>query len=185
MAIRFLRADSAQAGTTILAMRVLDVVRATDYLAGRADLRDRSIMLVGEGLGGVWALAAAVFDDRPGGVVCVRTVPSYRLVVGSQYYLVRDYFWTPGHFAISTARPGRVGGTATVMLIVRSTQCWNAWTWTAAARCTAGQRLYRALGSPEALQYRQTPDGTVEAARAARSRPLLADWIRVEAGARG
>ncbi|MDD4270606.1 MAG: acetylxylan esterase [Pirellulaceae bacterium] len=161
----FCAADSAQAGTTILAMRVLDVVRATDYLAGRADLRDRSIMLVGEGLGGVWALAAAAFDDRPGGVVCVRTVPSYRLVVGSQYYLVRDYFWTPGALRdfdlpdlAALAAPRRV------MLIdpvdamlerVDLDRCRSLHGW--------AKELYRALGSPEALQYRQTPDGTVEA----------------------
>ncbi|MGI6417979.1 MAG: acetylxylan esterase [Thermoguttaceae bacterium] len=158
-------ADSAQAGTTILAMRVFDVVRATDYLAGRADLRGRSIILAGEGLGGVWALAAAAFDDRPGGVVCVRTVPSYTLVVGSQYYLVRDYFWTPGALrdfdlpdlaALAAPRPVMLIDPVDAMLErLDLDQCRSLHGW--------AKEIYRALGSPEALQFRQTPDGTVEA----------------------
>ncbi len=65
-------------------MRTLDVVRALDYLAARHDLTGRPVVLVGEGLGGVWVLAAAAFDSRPAAVVCVKTLPSYRLIVGSQ-----------------------------------------------------------------------------------------------------
>ena len=87
---------AAQLGTTLLGMRTLDVVRALDYLAARDGLTGRPVVLVGEGLGGVWALAAAAFDSRPAAVVCVKTVPSYRLIVGSQYYASRDYFWVPG-----------------------------------------------------------------------------------------
>jgi len=82
--------------TTMLAMRAYDVIRAMDYLAARSDLSGRPVVLLGEGLGGVWVLAAAAMDARPGGVVCVKTVPSYKLIVGSQYYKTRDYFWVNG-----------------------------------------------------------------------------------------
>jgi len=87
---------AAQLGTTMLAMRAWDVIRAIDYLVERADLAGRPIVLVGEGLGGVWMLTAAAFDSRPAGVVCLRTIPSYRLIVGSQYYRARDYYWVNG-----------------------------------------------------------------------------------------
>ena len=87
---------AAQFGTTLLAMQTFDVLRALDYLASRDDLAGRPVVLVGEGLGGVWSLAAAALDSRPAGVVCVKTIPSYRLIVGSRYYACRDYFWVPG-----------------------------------------------------------------------------------------
>lgn len=83
-------------GTTLLALRALDVVRAFDYLASRTDLADRRTVLVGEGLGGVWALMAGAMDSRPTAVVAVGTIPSYKLIVGAKYYASRDYFWIPG-----------------------------------------------------------------------------------------
>ena len=61
-------------------------------------------MLVGEGLGGVSALTAAAFDPRLAGALCLQTVPSYKLIVGSQYYEVRDYFWVPALWKTSTCR---------------------------------------------------------------------------------
>ena len=87
---------AAHMRTTMLAMRAVDIIRATDYLAGRKDLAGRPVVLVGEGLGGVWAMVAAAFDARPAAVVTVGTVPSYKLIVGSQYYRTRDYFWVNG-----------------------------------------------------------------------------------------
>jgi len=86
---------AAQLGTTLLAMQTFDVIRALDWIAARDDLAGRPVVLVGEGLGGVWALTAAAFDSRPARVACVRTVSSYRLIVDSQYYACRDYFWVP------------------------------------------------------------------------------------------
>ncbi|MDY0167123.1 MAG: alpha/beta fold hydrolase [Thermoguttaceae bacterium] len=88
--------EAAQLNTTMLAMRAYDVVRSIDYLAGREGLAGRPVVLVGEGLGGVWALVAAAFDARAAGVVCVETVPSYKLIVDSRYYALRDYYWVVG-----------------------------------------------------------------------------------------
>ena len=87
---------AARFGTTMLAMRTFDVIRAIDYAESRNDLSGRPVVLVGQGLGGTWALAAASFDSRPSGVVCVGTLPSYKLLVQSQYYAVRDYYWING-----------------------------------------------------------------------------------------
>ena len=86
----------AYANTTALALRALDVIRAVDYVQGQKALAGRGVILVGEELAGLWALVAAAFDPRPAGVVCVGMVPSYKLIVGSQYYKVRDYFWVRG-----------------------------------------------------------------------------------------
>ena len=86
----------AQAGTTMLALRTADVIAATDFLGSHAETRGRPIVLVGEGLGGLWALTAAAFDAQAAGVVCVATIPSYKPIVGSRYYKSRDYFWVPG-----------------------------------------------------------------------------------------
>ena len=95
----------------------------------------------------------------------MRTVPSYTLVVGSQYYLVRDYFWTPGALrdfdlpdlaALAAPRPVMLIDPVDAMLErLDLDQCRSLHGW--------AKEIYRALGSPEALQFRQTPDGTVEA----------------------
>lgn len=88
--------DAARFGTTMLAMRAGDLVRAVDYLKGRPDLADRPVVVVGEGLGGVWSLVAGAFDPRIAAVVCSEAIPSYKLIVGSQYYECRDYYWVAG-----------------------------------------------------------------------------------------
>ena len=83
-------------GRTMLGMRALDVVRAIDFAKSRNDLKGKGIVLVGEGLGGLWMLLAAAYDSRPDAVVCVGTLPSYKLLLSSQYYNVWGYFWVPG-----------------------------------------------------------------------------------------
>lgn len=88
--------NCALAGTTMLAGQAHDIMRSVDYLVSRNDLAGRPVVVVGEGLGGVWALTAAAFDERIASIVCVGTVPSYKLIVGTQYYKSRDYFWVPG-----------------------------------------------------------------------------------------
>jgi len=83
-------------GTTMLALRSFDVIRAIDFAKSRDDLKGRKIVLVGEGLGGLWALIAAAYDGRPDGVVTVGTLASYKLALNSHYYNVWNYFWLPG-----------------------------------------------------------------------------------------
>ena len=83
-------------GTTMLALRSFDVVRAIDFAKSRDDLKDRKVVLVGEGLGGLWASIAAAYDGRPQGVVTVGTLGSYKLALNSHYYDVWNYFWLPG-----------------------------------------------------------------------------------------
>ena len=83
-------------GRTTLGMRTLDMIRGIDFLESRNILKGRKIIAVGEGLGGLWALLAAVYDTRIDGVVTMGTLPSYKLLITAQYYNVWGYFWVPG-----------------------------------------------------------------------------------------
>jgi dienelactone hydrolase len=81
---------------TMLGMRTFDVLKVIDYIKSREDLNRQSIVLVGEGLGGLWSLLAASYHSDADAVVCIGTLPSYKLLLNSQYYNVWNYFWVPG-----------------------------------------------------------------------------------------
>jgi cephalosporin-C deacetylase-like acetyl esterase len=146
---------TAQLGTTLLAMQTFDVIRGLDWIASRDDLAGRPVVLVGEGLGGVWALASAAFDPRPAAVACVRTVPSYRLITGSRYYACRDYFWVPRALQTfdlpdlaSLVAPRRLAwiDPADAMLEpLPPDRCQDLFGWPRA--------VYAGLGSPESLRF--------------------------------
>lgn len=101
-AARFARDHEAAAlqcvgfGRTTLGMRTLDVIRGIDVLEAQNQLRARKLVVVGEGLGGLWAMMAAVNDTRVAGVAAIGTLPSYKLLTHSQYYEARGYFVVPG-----------------------------------------------------------------------------------------
>jgi pimeloyl-ACP methyl ester carboxylesterase len=80
----------------MLGMRTFDLIKCIDFLKSRKDLKGRKIVVIGEGLGGLWALTASVNDPRINGIVTVGTLPSYKLLVTNQYYNVWGYFWVPG-----------------------------------------------------------------------------------------
>ena len=155
---------AAHSGATLLAMRANDVIRAMDYLAARKDLTGRPMMLVGEGLGGVWTLMAAAFDDRPAGVVCVGTVPSYKLIVESQTYATRDYFWINGALK-DFDLPDLVG-----LIAPRSTLLLDP--VDALLRPLAPERcreilawprsVYAVLSAPQSLRLAHTAEGTAK-----------------------
>ncbi len=88
--------QSASFGRTTLGMRTLDVIRGIDFLHSQSDLTGRKFIIVGEGLGGLWGLLAAIYDPRVDGVVSVGTLPSYKLLISNQYYNALGYFWVPG-----------------------------------------------------------------------------------------
>jgi dienelactone hydrolase len=90
---------AAYAGTTMLAMRAFDVSRAAAWLRAQPEFAGREVVVVGEGFGGVWAMAAAAFDGSIGGVVCRQTVLSYANIIGTQYYRARACFYVPGALA--------------------------------------------------------------------------------------
>ena len=89
-----LAASCAYGKTTMLALRTYDVIRCVDWV--RAEVGDVPVMAVGEGLGGVWAMLAAAFDERIEGVACRHTLVSYRHLVGTELYSLQGYFWVPG-----------------------------------------------------------------------------------------
>ena len=88
--------QSASFGCTTLGMRTFDILRGVDFINSRNDLKGRKIVVVGEGLGGLWALLASGYDSRIQGVVTDGTLPSYKLLTNNQYYNVWGYFWVPG-----------------------------------------------------------------------------------------
>jgi len=81
---------------TTLGMRVLDMIKAVDFLKSHYDLKGRKIVTVGEGLGGLFALLTSVYDPSITGTVTVGTLPSYKLLITSKYYNVWGYFFVPG-----------------------------------------------------------------------------------------
>ena len=84
-------------GRTMIAMRTLDVTSGVDLLKSFTDLKDRKIVVIGSGEGGVWAILSALFDKNVSGVITENTLVSYQQLVTHQYYAVpSSYFWAPG-----------------------------------------------------------------------------------------
>lgn len=89
--------QSAEFGQTTLGMRTRDILRGIDFLKSREDLKNRKITMVGEGLGGLWAVVAAAYDERINNIVTIGTLPSYMPLLENKYYNnVWGYFWVPG-----------------------------------------------------------------------------------------
>ncbi|MEN6345253.1 MAG: acetylxylan esterase [Armatimonadia bacterium] len=86
-------------GRTMIGMQAYDVLRACDYLRTRPDLGGRKTVLVGEGLGGVWALLAGALDSTVSQVVTLHTLCSLRQLIENPYHEVYDYFWMPSALA--------------------------------------------------------------------------------------
>ncbi|GAA4729177.1 alpha/beta hydrolase [Flavisolibacter ginsenosidimutans] len=84
-------------GRTMTGMRTFDVMRGIDFIQSRNELKDRKIFVYGEGIGGLWALLASIYDSRVAGVITNGTLTSYKQLVANKYYAVSsDYFWLPG-----------------------------------------------------------------------------------------
>lgn len=90
LAIRALGIGRSRSG-----MRVLDIIRAGDWLKER-DLIKTGFVVVGEGRLGIEALKAAALDSRVTAVATVRTLASYRFITDNPYYNQYQHFWTPG-----------------------------------------------------------------------------------------
>jgi cephalosporin-C deacetylase-like acetyl esterase len=89
--------QSVEFDRTMMGMRVFDMIRAVDFIDSRNDLKGKKIVAMGEGLGGLWASLACIFDSRIKGVAAMGTLPSYKPLITSQYYNVNPgYFWLPG-----------------------------------------------------------------------------------------
>ena len=83
-------------GRSRSAMRVLDVIRTVDLVRERDDLRDRPIVVAGEGRGGIWAMKAAAFDKRIAAAAAIGTLASYRMLTDNPEYNQFEHFWMPG-----------------------------------------------------------------------------------------
>lgn len=76
-----LRADLV--GRTLIGLRVDDVIRATDYLASRADVDPKQITAVASGHMGLVLLHAAVLDPRVQHITVDRVLASYRSLLAA------------------------------------------------------------------------------------------------------
>jgi cephalosporin-C deacetylase-like acetyl esterase len=83
---------------TMLGMRTFDVMRGIDFLQTRKELQGKKIIVYGEGVGGLWATLASIYDSRISGVITDGTLTSYKQLVNNKYYAVSSaYFWgAPG-----------------------------------------------------------------------------------------
>ncbi len=89
--------ESAAFGMTTLGMRTLDILKGVDFMKSRENLQNREIVVIGQGLGGLWAVTAAAFDERINGIVTIGTLPSYFPLIDNMYYNnTWGYFWLPG-----------------------------------------------------------------------------------------
>jgi cephalosporin-C deacetylase-like acetyl esterase len=91
-----LAVQSGSFGRTTLGMRALDIINGINVLEALGLLKGKKTIVVGKGLGGLWALLAAGYDPRIGGVAVMGTLPSYKMLISAQYYNVWGYFWVPG-----------------------------------------------------------------------------------------
>jgi hypothetical protein len=74
------------AGISTLGLRVLDVLRAYDYLTSRADSGSGPIALSGVGDGAIFAYLAAALEPGWAEVTLERMLLSYRSLVETRYY---------------------------------------------------------------------------------------------------
>jgi hypothetical protein len=81
--------DAMMAGISTLGLRVLDVLRAFDYLAGR--FQHHPINLSGVGAGAIFAYLAAVLEPGWAEVTLEQMLYSYRSVVETRYYEARRF----------------------------------------------------------------------------------------------
>jgi len=91
--------DAAGAGRPMIGRQTGDVLRALDWLSARAEFSGIGAAVIGEGIGGLWALLAAAFDKRITAAVAWKTLASLRSLVEEPYYAylqTHAYFWLPG-----------------------------------------------------------------------------------------
>ncbi len=86
-----LACDAMMAGISTLGLRVFDVLRAYDYLAGRPDTREQPITIRGVGVGGIFALMAAVLEPGWAEITVEQMLASYQSIVTTRYYDMRRF----------------------------------------------------------------------------------------------
>jgi pimeloyl-ACP methyl ester carboxylesterase len=80
---------------SLLGMRVADAVRAVAY-ALSLEGGNGGVLLVGKGMGALWALLAAALDSRVAGVVCHGGLLSYATLAASDRTLYTANILIPG-----------------------------------------------------------------------------------------
>lgn len=137
----------------LLAMRVLDVIRAVDFTGAR------SVQAIGRGAGAVWVLLAAALDPRISSIVCEGGLLSYRALALADRYQHGAAIFVPGilnHFDLpdvaAAIRPRRVTIVAPVDAMMRPVGLDAARREYRHTRVAAAPALYpRLLGKPARL----------------------------------
>ncbi len=73
--------------SSLLGMRVRDVLRAVEYALGRPDANPPGVEVIGKGAGALWALYAAALDKRIAAVVAERGLITYASLTRADRYL--------------------------------------------------------------------------------------------------
>lgn len=88
--------DAISFNRTMTGMQTLDVLKGIDVLSEMITFEGKSVILIGEGLGGLWSLMGGIFYPEIETVITVNTLPSYKLLLSGKYYNQHEYFYIPG-----------------------------------------------------------------------------------------
>jgi cephalosporin-C deacetylase-like acetyl esterase len=72
---------------SLFGQRVQDVRRSVDYALSRPDCDSSGVLVIGKGMGALWALYAAALDPRIKSLVCHGGLLSYRSLTATDRYL--------------------------------------------------------------------------------------------------
>jgi cephalosporin-C deacetylase-like acetyl esterase len=82
--------------SSLLGMRVSDVMRSVDYALSRPELDRSRLVVIGSGMGALWGLYAAVLDPRIPFLIANGGLLSYKVLVQSDRYKVGANIMVPG-----------------------------------------------------------------------------------------
>jgi len=78
--------DAIMMGTSLLALRVFDIIRAFDYLETREDVNKKEIGIIGFGIPAIWGLLASILQPKIKNVILHDMLFSYKDIVESRLF---------------------------------------------------------------------------------------------------
>jgi cephalosporin-C deacetylase-like acetyl esterase len=90
--------EASVKGKPILGQQVGDILCSLNWLKTRAEFAESQVVVMGEGIGGLWAMIAAAFDSRVSAAIAYKTLLSFRSLVEEQFYAyskLHSYFCFP------------------------------------------------------------------------------------------
>jgi cephalosporin-C deacetylase-like acetyl esterase len=103
---------------SLLGMRVQDVVRSVDYVAGRQGADPKHLHVIGKGMGGLWCLYAAALDPRIRSLISVQSLLSYQSLTQVDRYRYGANVFVPDvllHFDLPQVAAAMTGRSLTLI----------------------------------------------------------------------